>query len=126
MRSIESRFVIRPSNISFSGVYGCTFQPGNFACWGSERVNLTHFFFLFSFLLGRTVPKSVFSKSETLSIFKAFAPHGDAKNAGTQAGCKKTSQKLNGGRMKGKKAVSIREGLRVQPSVSFCQRSGAV
>ena len=123
MHSTESRFVIGPSNILFSGVYGALFsqeilqagavkgliQP-SFLCWGT-------LFRQFKFL-PRTVPKNVFSKSETLLIFKAFVPHGDAKNAGTQAGCQKTSQKLNGGR-KRKKAVSynvLRAGKRVKSS----------
>ena len=39
MHSIESRFVIGPSNILFGGVYVCTFSPGNFTGWGSEGVN---------------------------------------------------------------------------------------
>ena len=30
MHSIESRFVIGPSNILFAGVYEFTFQPGQF------------------------------------------------------------------------------------------------
>ena len=38
MHGTESRFVIGPSNILFSGVYVSTFQPGNFAAWGSEGV----------------------------------------------------------------------------------------
>ena len=39
MHSIASRFVTEPSNILFSGVYVCTFQPGNFTSWGNEGVN---------------------------------------------------------------------------------------
>ena len=39
MHSIESRFVIGPSDILFDGVYGCTFQPRNFTGWDSEGVN---------------------------------------------------------------------------------------
>ena len=39
MHSTESRFVIRPSNILFGGVYVCMFTPGNFTGWGSEGVN---------------------------------------------------------------------------------------
>ena len=38
MPSIESGFVIGPSNILFTGVYGCTIQPENFTGWGSEGV----------------------------------------------------------------------------------------
>ena len=38
MYSIESRFVIGPSNILFASVYVCTFQPGNVTDWGSEGV----------------------------------------------------------------------------------------
>ena len=38
MHSAKSRFVIGPSNILFAGMYMCTFQPGNFTGWGSERV----------------------------------------------------------------------------------------
>ena len=42
MHSVESRFVIGPSNTLSDGVYYdmCTFQPGNFTCWGSEGVNV--------------------------------------------------------------------------------------
>ena len=40
MHSIENRFVIGPSNILFSGVYVCTFQPGSFTGWDVEGVNL--------------------------------------------------------------------------------------
>ena len=36
--SIESKFVIGPSNILVVGLYVCTFQPGNFTGWGSEGV----------------------------------------------------------------------------------------
>ena len=39
MESIESRFVIGPSNILFEGVYVCTFQPGNCTGCGREGVN---------------------------------------------------------------------------------------
>ena len=39
MDSIDSRFATGPSNIPFSGAYGCIFQPGNFTGWGSEGVN---------------------------------------------------------------------------------------
>ena len=39
MHSIDSRLVTGPSNILFAGVYVCTFPPGNFTDWGSERVN---------------------------------------------------------------------------------------
>ena len=38
MHSIESRFVIGPSNILFAGIYVCNFQPRNFTGWGSEGV----------------------------------------------------------------------------------------
>ena len=38
MHSIESRFVIGPSNILFARIYVCNFQPRNFTGWGSERV----------------------------------------------------------------------------------------
>ena len=38
MDSIESRFVIEPSNILSGGLYVCTFQPGNFTGCGSEGV----------------------------------------------------------------------------------------
>ena len=38
MHSVESRFVTGPSNILFGGVHRCTFQPGNFTVWGSERL----------------------------------------------------------------------------------------
>ena len=37
MDSIESRFIIGPSNILFGGVYVCIFQPENFT--GSKGVN---------------------------------------------------------------------------------------
>ena len=40
MHSIESRFVIRSSNIPFAGVYVCTFQPGNFTGCDSKGVKL--------------------------------------------------------------------------------------
>ena len=40
MHSFQSSFVIGPSNIMFSGMYGCTFQPGNFTGWGSEGVKV--------------------------------------------------------------------------------------
>ena len=36
--SIESRFVIGPSNMQFEGVYACPFQPGNVTGCGSEGV----------------------------------------------------------------------------------------
>ena len=39
MHSVESRFVIRPSDILSAGVYVCTFQPRNFTGCGSEWVN---------------------------------------------------------------------------------------
>ena len=43
MYSIDSRFVLGPSNILFAGVYVCTFQPGHFTGWGGEGVNIhTH------------------------------------------------------------------------------------
>ena len=38
MRSIESIFVIGPSNILFGSVHRCKFEPGNFTVWGSEGV----------------------------------------------------------------------------------------
>ena len=38
MYCTESRFVIGPPNILSAGVYVCTFQPGNVASSGSERV----------------------------------------------------------------------------------------
>ena len=43
MHSIQSRFVIRPSNTLFGGVCVCvcTFQPGNSTGLGSEGVNGT-------------------------------------------------------------------------------------
>ena len=41
IRSIESRFVIGPSNIPFADM--CTFQPGNFTGCGSEGVK--HFIY---------------------------------------------------------------------------------
>ena len=44
MYSIESSFVIGPSVILFSGVYGCTFQSGNFTGWGSEGVKQLGYF----------------------------------------------------------------------------------
>ena len=37
MHSVESTFVIGPSNILFGGVYLYTFQPGNFTGWGLNR-----------------------------------------------------------------------------------------
>ena len=40
MHSIESRFVIGPSNIPFAGAYVSTFQPRNFTGWDSEGVNV--------------------------------------------------------------------------------------
>ena len=39
IHSTASRFVIGPSFVLFSGVYVCTFQPGNCTGWGSEGVN---------------------------------------------------------------------------------------
>ena len=39
MHSVESGFVIGPSNILFASLHVCTFQPGNFTGWGSEVVN---------------------------------------------------------------------------------------
>ena len=39
MHSIESRFVIGPSNILFVGVY----VPGNLTGWGSEGVKMALF-----------------------------------------------------------------------------------
>ena len=42
--SIESGFVIGPSNILFAAVYACTFQPGNVTDWGSEGVKMPHYF----------------------------------------------------------------------------------
>ena len=38
MDSIESRFVIGPSNILSAGVYVCTFRPGNFTGCSNEGV----------------------------------------------------------------------------------------
>ena len=38
MRSIESRFVIGPSNILFGSVHKCNFEAGNCTTWGSEGV----------------------------------------------------------------------------------------
>ena len=35
--SIKNRFVIRPSDILFAGVYVCTFQPGNFTDWAAVK-----------------------------------------------------------------------------------------
>ena len=40
LHSIESRVVTGTSGILFGSVYGCTFEPRNFTCWGSEGVNL--------------------------------------------------------------------------------------
>ena len=40
LRSVESRFVIGPSNLLSAGVYDCTFQPGNFTGWVSEGVKV--------------------------------------------------------------------------------------
>ena len=40
MHSNESRLVTGPSDRLFAGVYACTFRPGNFTGWGSERVKL--------------------------------------------------------------------------------------
>ena len=37
MHSIESRFVIGPSNILFGGVYVCTFDLGDFPRLGHGR-----------------------------------------------------------------------------------------
>jgi len=34
MHSIENRFVVRPSNILFAGVYVSAFQPGGFTGLG--------------------------------------------------------------------------------------------
>ena len=48
MLSVESRFVIAPSNILFGSVHRCNFEPGNFTGWGSEGVNalfLAYFYF---------------------------------------------------------------------------------
>ena len=38
MHSIDSRFVIGPSNILFASLYVCTFQPRYLKGWGSEGV----------------------------------------------------------------------------------------
>ena len=38
VNSMDSRLVTGPSNILFAGVHVCTFQPGKFTGWGSERV----------------------------------------------------------------------------------------
>ena len=40
MHSIESKFVIGPSDIMFPGVCVCCFQPGNFTGCGSEGVKI--------------------------------------------------------------------------------------
>ena len=40
MHIVESRFLIRPSNILFAGVYVSIFCPGKFTLWGSEGVKL--------------------------------------------------------------------------------------
>ena len=39
MHSIESRFVIGPSNRLLGGVQVCIFQPENLTGWGSEGYN---------------------------------------------------------------------------------------
>ena len=36
MYSIESRFVVGPSNILVACMYVCTSQPGNFTGWGGK------------------------------------------------------------------------------------------
>ena len=41
MHSIDGRFVTGPSDILFSGMYVCTFRPGNFTVLSSEGVNET-------------------------------------------------------------------------------------
>ena len=38
--SIESRFVIGPSDILFAGMHVCTFQPANFTGWRIEGVKM--------------------------------------------------------------------------------------
>ena len=43
MHSVESRFVIGPSDILSAGVYVCTFQPANFTGFGSEGLLLLLF-----------------------------------------------------------------------------------
>ena len=40
MQSIESQFVIGPSNTLIAGVSLCTFKPGNFTRRGSDGVNV--------------------------------------------------------------------------------------
>ena len=40
MHNTECRCAIGPSDIVFAGVYVCTFQPGKFTSWVSERVNV--------------------------------------------------------------------------------------
>ena len=40
MLSTESRCVIGPSNILYTGMYVCTFQPRNFTGGGSEGVKM--------------------------------------------------------------------------------------
>ena len=40
MHSVESRFVTGPLNILFSGVYVCTFHPGNFTDWVMKGLNV--------------------------------------------------------------------------------------
>ena len=40
MDSVESRFVIGPSNILFGSVHVCTFSAGKFTGCGSEGVKL--------------------------------------------------------------------------------------
>ena len=39
-RVLKVDVVVVPSNILFTGVYVCTFQPGNFIGWGSEGVKI--------------------------------------------------------------------------------------
>ena len=46
MHETECRFVIRPLDILFAGVYLCTFQPENVAGWDSQGVKLHLFLFL--------------------------------------------------------------------------------
>ena len=40
MHSIDSRFVIGPSDTLFADVYVRTFLPGNFTGWGREGVKM--------------------------------------------------------------------------------------
>ena len=80
--SIDSRFVIGPSNMLFTGVYVGICQPGNFTGWGSEGVKklirkifmFTHFIlFYFGPALGQNWWWPSYSIALFLPCYKTIA-----------------------------------------------------